>query len=598
MTGAGPANAARAAFGLVARVARGPAVALVVTTVLLGGLPAVSAWLGKLLFDQLAAGSSERVVLYALGSSAAAALAAVAATVAAYLAAVARARITVAVDDQLVSSVGALRGLEELESPEFLDRLRLATEAAHEAPGALILLTQETVRTALTVVAFGGALLVVYPPMVLVLLVALVPAVCCHLALSRARTRAAETTAAIERRHAQYRFLATDLRAAKETRVFGLAGLFHRRMMGSLRTAVDTELAVQRKTTSITVGLAVLSSAVAAGAMVFAAVQAVRGQLTIGDVALFAAAVAAIQSAVVDLVGDLGSALSALRLFRHYLSIVDTHDRLTAGSEPVPELRHGIELRDVWFRYPGGPWVLRGVNLFVPHGTAVGLVGMNGSGKSTLVKLLCRLYEPERGQILWDGRDLRRFDVAALRARIGVTFQDYMIYDLSAAENIGVGDLPRLDDRTAIRAAARLADVDTDLAALGRGYDTLLSRAFLDDDETAGSSLSGGQWQRVALARSLLRDRADLLILDEPSSGLDAEAEHRVHRTLRRHRAGRTSLLISHRLSALRDADQIVVLREGVVVERGPHTELLGRGGDYARLFTLQASGYLAEERS
>jgi ATP-binding cassette subfamily B protein len=264
----------------------------------------------------------------------------------------------------------------------------------------------------------------------------------------------------------------------------------------------------------------------------------------------------------------------------------------------VHALRTGIELRDVWFRYPDGPWILRGVNVVIPYGRAIGLVGMNGSGKSTLVKLLCRFYEPQRGTILWDGRDIREFDVTGLRGRIGVTFQDYMIYDLSAAENIGVGDLPRLDDRAAIRQAARVAEVDEHLSGLARGYETLLSRAFLDEDEITGNVLSGGQGQRVALARAVMRGQADLLILDEPSSGLDAEAEHQVHAALRRHRLGRTSLLISHRLSALRDADQIVVLRDGVVVERGRHAELIDRGGDYARLFSLQASGYLAGERS
>jgi ATP-binding cassette subfamily B protein len=584
----------RAAVALATRAARAQALALTLVTVAVGGLPAVSAWLGKLLFDELAAGG-DRVVRYAAGAAAAGALATIAATVGAYLSAVVRARISVAVDDRLVSAVGGLRGLEELEDPAFLDRLRLATQAAHEAPGALVLLAQEAIRTTLTVLSFGGALLVVYPPMVLVLLVALVPAVLSHLALSRLRTRAAEVIAATQRRHEQYRFLATDLRAAKETRVFGLAGLFHARMMAGLRAAVGTELAVQRRTTATSAGLTVLTSAVAAGAMVLAATRALDGSLTIGDVTLFAAAVAAIQAAVVDLVGDVGVAVSALRLFRHYLSIVDTTDRLGASSAAVPPLREGIELRDVWFRYPGGDWVLRGVDLRIPCGSAVGLVGVNGSGKSTLVKLLCRLYEPSRGVILWDGQDIRSFDIAALRARVGVTFQDYMSYDLSAAENIGIGDLPRLDDRAAIRAAATLSDVDAGLSALPRGYDTLLSRAFYDEEEGTGSSLSGGQWQRVALARSLVRD-ADLLILDEPSAGLDAAAEHRVHETLRRHRSGRTSLLISHRLSVLRDADEIVVLRDGTVTERGRHGELLAGDGDYARLFTLQASGYLAEE--
>ena len=249
------------------------------------------------------------------------------------------------------------------------------------------------------------------------------------------------------------------------------------------------------------------------------------------------------------------------------------------------------------FRYaPDQPWVLRGVDLVLPRGCAVALVGLNGAGKSTLVKLLCRFYDPTRGAVLWDGIDVRELPVEQLRERIGVLFQDFMQYDLSAAENIGVGDVATLGDREPVVAAARRAGAHETLAALPRGYDTLLSRLFFDEtdrnDPETGVLLSGGQWQRVALARTLLRDRRDLLILDEPSSGLDAEAEHEVHRQLREHREGRTSVLISHRLGAVRDADRIVVLAGGRVVEQGRHEELLAEDRTYARLFRLQADGY------
>jgi len=276
-----------------------------------------------------------------------------------------------------------------------------------------------------------------------------------------------------------------------------------------------------------------------------------------------------------------------------------------AGTRPPPALRHGVVFEDVWFRYGAdGPWVLRGVDLELPYGLAVGLVGINGAGKSTLVKLLCRFYDPQRGRILWDGVDLRELSTVELRRRIGVTFQDFMTYELTAAENVALGAVELLDapDRDAaphtgpdlgrIRAAAARADVDTTLQALPRGYRTLLSRTFADDGEQSGVQLSGGQWQRVALARSLLREDAELLILDEPSSGLDALAERRVHQALRDYRVGRTSLLISHRLAALREADLIVVLADGRVAERGSHTELMDREGRYAELFSAQAEGY------
>jgi ATP-binding cassette subfamily B protein len=260
-------------------------------------------------------------------------------------------------------------------------------------------------------------------------------------------------------------------------------------------------------------------------------------------------------------------------------------------------VREGIEVRDVWFRYDADhPWVLRGVNMFIPHGASVALIGLNGAGKSTLVKLLCRMYDPQRGGIYWDGTDIRDVAPDELRRRIGTVFQDYMCYDLTAAENVGVGDLNRLDDREHIRNAAEHAGVHAKLTTLPRGYDTMLSRIFLDnadkDDPKTGVVPSGGQWQRLALARGLMRADRDLLILDEPSSGLDAQAEYAVHSRLRAIRSGRTSLLISHRLGSIRDADVIFVLSEGCIVEQGTHRELMEAGGDYCRLFTLQGSGY------
>jgi ATP-binding cassette subfamily B protein len=350
---------------------------------------------------------------------------------------------------------------------------------------------------------------------------------------------------------------------------------------------------LQRRIAVAGIAAAIVSAVVAGIALVVAATGAARGSLSIGDVTLFTAAVAGIQSPVGALLGQLGRAGGSLGLFKHYLEVVTTAPDLVSGTDAVPELTAGIELRDVWFRYDAdGPWVLRGVDLVIPAGAAVGLVGVNGAGKSTLVKLLCRFYDPDRGRILWDGVDIRSCDPAGLRARIGATFQDFTSYDLTAADNIGIGDVTRLGDLGRVRAAARLAEIDPALSALPRGYETLLSRAFLDVDDKAGAALSGGQWQRVALARTLLRDRRDLLILDEPSSGLDAEAEHEVHRRLRQHREGRTSVLISHRLGAVREADRIVVLGGGRVVEQGRHEQLLAADGAYARLFRLQAAGY------
>jgi ATP-binding cassette subfamily B protein len=350
--------------------------------------------------------------------------------------------------------------------------------------------------------------------------------------------------------------------------------------------------------------LELLTALIAGGGLVWAGLAARDGALSVGDVVMFAGAVAGAQLGLNTLVQTIAGIAQSLLLFRHYLDVTETASDLPVpvNTAPLPALTRGIELRDVWFRYSDDhPWILRGLTLSIPYGEAVALVGLNGAGKSTLVKLLCRFYDPTKGAILWDGVDIRDVDPAELRARVSAVFQDHMSYDLSAAENVALGDLRRIDDRPAVERAARQAGVHDLLTSLPQGYETLLTRVFFgvseedDDAQAAGVVLSGGQWQRVAIARALLRDRPELMILDEPSSGLDPEAEYDIHTRTRASRAGRTSLLISHRLNTVRDADLIVVLEEGKIVEQGRHDDLMGRQSTYARLFTLQSTGYVTE---
>jgi ATP-binding cassette subfamily B protein len=248
----------------------------------------------------------------------------------------------------------------------------------------------------------------------------------------------------------------------------------------------------------------------------------------------------------------------------------------------------GIVLEDVGFRYPGkDAWALRHVSLEIPNGASVALVGENGAGKTTLVKLLTRLYEPTEGRILLGGKDLREWDAEELRRRFGVLFQDFNQYQLKVRENVGLGSVEHMEDAPRIERAVEQGGANDVVAGLPGGLDAPLGRWFQD-----GTELSGGQWQKIALARAFMREDADILVLDEPTAALDAEAEHAVFERFRALARGRTTIVISHRFPTVRMAQNIVVLEHGSIVEQGTHDELVAKGGKYARMFALQAEGY------
>jgi ATP-binding cassette subfamily B protein len=586
------------ALSLGAMAAPGTAAAYVVLSLITGALPVTTAWLTKLVIDGLVAGAAFGVVLgLAAGLALAGLIAAVIPQVTQYLRAEMERRVGLVTQDLMFTAVDGFVGLSPFEDPDFLDRLRLARQAGRATPSQVVDSALGIGRSAVTIAGFLGSLFLLNPVLTGLVFAGGVPAMVAQRALSRRRAAMLWSIGPAERREFFYGDLLSTVEAAKEVRLFGIGDFLRQRMLADRQTADTATRAIDRREVTVQAGLGLLAAAVSGGALVWAVSAASRGELSIGDVTVLVAAVAGVQGALAALANGFAATHHALLMFDHYVAVTTAEPDLPLRSapHPLPPLRRGIELRDVWFRYSDDhPWALRGVNLYIPYGRAVALVGRNGAGKSTLVKLLCRFYDPTRGAILWDGIDIRDVDVADLRRRIGAVFQDYMAYDMTAAENIALGDLDAFSDEHRIRAAAQRAGIHSTLTRLPHGYDTLLSRLFFagDDDPETGVVLSGGQWQRLALARAFLRDRRDLMILDEPSGGLDAEAEYEIHASLRMYRGGQTSLLISHRLGAVRDADHIVVLRDGRDVEQGDHRTLMARDGHYARLFTMQASGY------
>jgi ATP-binding cassette, subfamily B, bacterial len=577
---------------------------LLVVALVAGLISPAAAWLQRDLLDALVAprahpGLSGRDLMLVLALGAAGLAAAVVPQVQQYVEANLRRKVGVIVYDRAYAAASSWPGIARFESPVFADKLQLTSQLAQSSASSMITSALGIGQALITAVTFMVTLIVINPVLAALTAVIAILAVAASLSIARRQAQLRLDNTYRVRRQLTYGTLLSDAVAAKEVRLFGLGDFLRGRMLADLRAINGSERVLDRRELWVESGTAGLSAAVVAGGLAWVVAEVTEGHMPVGNVSLFVMAALSMQAAMYQIAMALGNVAQSVTLFAAYEDVVSAAPDLPVANPPLlaPPLRHGISVEDVWFRYDQShPWVLRGVSMFIPAGEHVALVGLNGSGKSTMVKLLCRLYDPQRGSIRWDGVDIRDLDPAGLRQRITGVFQDYMSYDLTGAENIGLGDLNALDDREAIRRAAALAGIDEELSRLPDGYDTMLSRVFFSssarDTASIGVSLSGGQRQRIALARALLRADRDLLIVDEPMSSLDAAAEHAVNSTLTQVQKGRTCVLISHRLAAVRAASQIIVIADGVVAEQGAHAELMTAGGVYSNLFTLQAAGY------
>lgn len=506
-------------------------------------------------------------------------------------------RLSLHVPDRLFTALERLQGLAWFDDPKSHDRLQLAQQAGTRAPQILMTSGVGIIQAAVTTAGLIAVLVGVSPLIAGLLLVSTVPAIFAQLSLAETRVRVTTNVNRAQRRRLFFQMLLTDPHAAKEAQLFNCGGYLRARMLKELHGIAATERHFDRRVVRTQWALALLSAMGIAAATAWAASRVAGGAMSIGNLIVVLAAGVGIQAALSSIVQSLGLVEHAVLLFSTYLEVASTPAHAPSEGRLLPALKQTIEFEDVWFKYSReSPWVLQGLTVVFDAGRTSALVGLNGCGKSTLVKLLCRMYDPQKGRILWDGVDIREVDPASLRSRITAVFQDYMAYDLSAGENIWISDTAKCDDHLATGRAAHEAGISTFIEHLPRAYDTMLTRMFFahdgTDDSSPGIVPSGGQWQRLALARGLLRRDADVMILDEPSSGLDANAEAEVFATVAEVRAEVTNLVISHRLGALRGAHKIYVLEGGRCIEEGDHAMLMVAGGRYAQLFKLQAQNY------
>jgi ATP-binding cassette subfamily B protein len=365
-------------------------------------------------------------------------------------------------------------------------------------------------------------------------------------------------------------------------------------MLSELRVMNGLERHADQRQRFLQVAAATVSVAMATLGLLLAVNLAVRHLISIGDIALYVAAASGVQGGLAILAGAASHLVRAHGVYARYVELMDTAKAQVSQSvsTSVPRLTRAIVFDDVWFRYsPNLPWILEGLSLVVPAGMFTGIIGLNGAGKSTIIKLLNRLYEPTEGRILWDGIDIRTFDVRDYRTHLATMFQDYVCYDLTLRENIGLGDVSSIDDDDAIGAALEGAGLKGAAESLPLKWETMLSRIFSSGDggQSSGVRLSGGEWQKVAAARTMMRSNVDVMLLDEPTSGLDATAEAELVGKVVAMRAGRTTAMISHRLFPVVHAERIAVIDHGRLVEEGRHAELMSRpDGLYSTLYRAQ----------
>ena len=479
--------------------------------------------------------------------------------------------------------------LAHFEDSEYYDKLVRARREASSRPLSLVTKTFDVIKDFISLLTVGALLFQFSPYAVLLLGLAGVPAFVAEARFSGEAFRIYRRRSAERRKQIYLEMVLTREDGVKEVKLLQLGKVFLQRYVDIFRRIYreDRSLVLRRGFWGYVLGL--LASAAFYFAYGWVAFAAIATTITIGQMTMYVALFRQGQTAVTSSL----TAINGMYEDNLYLSNLTEyleHQVPEPSGEKVagPDPQDGIRFDNVSFYYPGSTRpALEHINLHIRPGESLAIVGENGSGKTTLIKLLTRLYSPTEGTITFEGLDLQDWDLATLREKIGVIFQDFARYQLLVGENIGVGDIRHIEDEDRIAEAANKGLAADFIEDLPSGYDTQLGTWF-----RAGSELSGGQWQKIALARAFMRNEADVLILDEPTAAIDAKAEAEIFAHFRDLTANRISIIISHRFSTVRMADHIIVLDKAHIIEEGDHQSLLASAGQYARLFTLQAAGY------
>jgi ATP-binding cassette, subfamily B, bacterial len=582
------------ALGLVWNTSRILTVALAILALVSGLLPGAIAYVGKLIVDSVVLANRSGLMIdrqtalsYVCLEAVVIVLFAAAQKGLVVCQSLLRVLLAQRVNELILEKALTL-DLAHFEDSEFYDKMSQARSQASSRPLSLINRTFGLCQSALTLLTFSGLLWQFSGWAVLVLILAAIPSFIAETRFSEHafrlfRWRSPETR--------QQHYLETLLARedyAKEVQLYQLGAMLLQRYRDIFHRlyAEDRNLTIQKGLWGYLLGL--LSTGAFYAAYAWMVIEAIMGKITLGEMTMYLVVFRQGQATFSSALTSIGG------MYEDNLYLANLYEFL---EQPMPQaqgkvtkgiVQDGIRFEQVSFSYPDSQQaVLQNISLHLPLGEKLAIVGENGSGKTTLIKLLTRLYIPSKGRILLDGVDLNDWDVDVLRQRIGVIFQNFVQYQFTAGENVGVGDVAHFNDQLEWETAAQKGMAKPFIDVLPEGFNTQLGKWF-----KGGQELSGGQWQKIALSRAFMRSEADILILDEPTAAMDAEAEMNIFNHFGSLTRGRMVVLISHRFSTVRMADKIIVMAKGQIIEEGSHEQLLEAGGRYAHLFSLQAAGY------